>query len=90
MSRLVSVFGATGAQGGSVVRALLKEPSKWKVVALTRDVNSEKAKQLKALGAELRPCDMLKPDDVESALKVFTSFLCVCVVLYEVLCYVLS
>ena len=67
--RSVSVFGATGAQGGSVARALLKD-NKWKVVALTRDVNSEKAKELKNMGAELRACDMMKPEDVEAAVKV--------------------
>jgi len=63
------VFGATGAQGGSVVRALLRQPSTWKVVALTRNVDSEKAKELKSLGAELRSCDMSKPEDVEAVLK---------------------
>lgn len=42
---LITVFGATGAQGGSVVRQLLKDP-KWKVRGITRDVNSEKSKQL--------------------------------------------
>ena len=71
MSKLVSVFGATGAQGGSVVRALLRQPSTWKVVALTRNVDSEKAKELKSLGAELRSCDMSKPEDVEAVLKVY-------------------
>ena len=52
-----------------MARALLKD-NKWKVVALTRDVNSDKAKELKSMGAELRACNMLKPEDVEAAVKV--------------------
>lgn len=42
---LITVFGATGAQGGSVVRQLLKD-NRWKVRGVTRDVNSEKSKEL--------------------------------------------
>jgi uncharacterized protein YbjT (DUF2867 family) len=42
---VVAVIGATGAQGGSVVRALSKNP-KYKVRALTRTVDSEAAKKL--------------------------------------------
>jgi uncharacterized protein YbjT (DUF2867 family) len=70
MSKLVAVFGATGRQGGAVVRDLLREPSKWKVVALTRDATGEKAMQLQTLGAEVRTCDVNKLAEVESALKV--------------------
>jgi uncharacterized protein YbjT (DUF2867 family) len=41
----IAVFGATGAQGGSVVRQLLKNPE-WKVRGITRNVNSPGAKKL--------------------------------------------
>jgi len=50
--RLITVFGATGMQGGSVVKALLKDP-KYKVRAITRDPESEAAKQLTEQGAEV-------------------------------------
>ena len=41
----IAVFGATGAQGGSVVRQLLKNPE-WKVRGITRNVHSPAAKKL--------------------------------------------
>jgi uncharacterized protein YbjT (DUF2867 family) len=72
MSQKVAVFGATGAQGGSVARELGQEPDKWKVVAITRDPTSEKAKALQKKGAELCKADMNKPKEVEACLKVYT------------------
>jgi uncharacterized protein YbjT (DUF2867 family) len=50
MSKILAVFGATGQQGGSVINYVLNDPElsqKYKIRAITRDVNSEKAKQLK-------------------------------------------
>ena len=51
--RLIAVTGATGNQGGSVAKLLLKYPEKYKVRAVTRDVNSKAAKQLAEMGAEV-------------------------------------
>lgn len=48
MSKIISVFGATGAQGGSVVEALAKNGG-YSIRAITRDPNSEKAKALTKL-----------------------------------------
>jgi len=50
MSKILAVFGATGQQGGSVINYVLNDPElsrTYKIRAITRDVNSEKAKQLK-------------------------------------------
>lgn len=58
----ILVTGATGGQGGSVTRALLKE-NKFRVRILTRNAESQRAKVLKRAGAEVVVGDM---DDVES------------------------
>jgi len=52
----IVVFGATGKQGGSVVKTLLNDPktaAKFHVKAVTRDVTKDSAKALTALGAEV-------------------------------------
>ena len=48
--RIIAVVGATGAQCGGLVRAIMSDPSgEFIARAITRDVNSEKAKALAAL-----------------------------------------
>jgi len=42
----VLVLGGTGAQGGSVVNELLKNPEKWNIRVLSRNPQSEKAIEL--------------------------------------------
>ena len=45
--KIIAVVGATGAQGGGLVRAILADPaSGFTARAITRDVNSDKAKAL--------------------------------------------
>ncbi len=67
--KVVAVMGATGAQGGGLVRAILSDKNKeFAVRALTRNVNSEKAKKLASLGAEVVAADV---DDAESIKKAF-------------------
>jgi uncharacterized protein YbjT (DUF2867 family) len=49
------IFGATGAQGGSVARAILTDPktaAKYHVKCVTRDTSKPSAKALIDLGAE--------------------------------------
>lgn len=68
--KIIAVVGATGAQGGGLVRAVVDEPASGFVVrALTRDVRSEKAKALTALGVEVVAADL---DDIESLQRAFT------------------
>ncbi len=57
--RTIVVTGATGLQGGAVTRHLLTEG--WHVRALTRNANSQKARALSALGAEVVQGDMADP-----------------------------
>ena len=67
--KIIAVVGATGAQGGGIARAILADKnSEFAVRAITRDVNSDKAKALAALGAEVVAADV---DDLESITQAF-------------------
>jgi uncharacterized protein YbjT (DUF2867 family) len=67
--KIIAVMGATGAQGGGVCRAILKDVGGgYKVRALTRNAGSDKARALKRLGAEVVEVDI---DDVESLKRAF-------------------
>ena len=71
MSKILAVFGATGQQGSSVVNHVLNDPElsqKYKIRAITRDVNSQKAKQLKERNVEVVEGDMQKRSSLEAAL----------------------
>ena len=67
MSRLITVFGATGAQGGSVVRAFLAE-GKFKVRGITRSVESKKAKELASQGVEMVQASLDEPESLRKAI----------------------
>ncbi len=60
--KIILVTGGTGAQGGSVAKALLAQ-NKFAVRILTRNANSQNAMTLKELGAEVITGDM---NDIES------------------------
>jgi uncharacterized protein YbjT (DUF2867 family) len=67
--KIIAVVGATGAQGGGLVRAILGDPDgEFAVRAITRNTSSDKAKELGALGAEVVAADL---DDEESLKKAF-------------------
>ena len=67
--KIIVVAGATGAQGGGLVRAIQNDPTGgFTARAITRDVNSDKAKQLATLGAEVVAADV---DDAASIEKAF-------------------
>ncbi len=52
--KVIAVVGATGAQGGGVVRAILADPTGgFTARAIVRDVHSDKARALAALGAKV-------------------------------------
>jgi uncharacterized protein YbjT (DUF2867 family) len=53
--KIIAVVGATGAQGGGLVRAILADPNGTYVArAITRKANSNAAKALAKLGANRR------------------------------------
>jgi uncharacterized protein YbjT (DUF2867 family) len=67
--KIIAVMGATGAQGGGLVRAILADGTKeFGVRAVTRDPGSEKAKELVELGAEVVAADI---EDIESLKRAF-------------------
>lgn len=68
--KIIAVFGATGAQGGGVARAILSDRnSGFAVRAITRDVHSDKAKELAGLGSELVTADIDDPASMQKALE---------------------
>lgn len=67
--KVIAVVGATGAQGGGLVRTIVNEPaSGFAVRALSRNTSSDKAKALVNLGADVVAADL---DDVESLKRAF-------------------
>src|SRR5687768_15222477 len=67
--KIIAVVGATGAQGGGLVRAILADKDgQFAARAVTRNVDSDKAKALKKSGAEVVRADL---DDEESLKKAF-------------------
>ncbi len=67
--KIIAVIGSTGAQGGGVVNSILKDPDGGFIVrAITRNANSDKAKELSKKGIEVVEADM---DNIESLKKAF-------------------
>jgi uncharacterized protein YbjT (DUF2867 family) len=67
--KIIAVVGATGAQGGGLVRAILNDKNgPFAARAITRNVNSDKAKALADAGAEVVAADL---DDVKTLKKAF-------------------
>ncbi|KAH7128957.1 NmrA-like family protein-like protein [Dactylonectria macrodidyma] len=65
--KLVTVVGATGIQGGSVVEVLLKDNT-YNVRGLTRNIQSDASKALAGKGAEMMTADA---NDYESLVTAF-------------------
>ena len=55
-SKILTVFGATGVQGGSVIKTILADPvisKEYKLRGVTRDTSKPSSKALEAQGVEL-------------------------------------
>jgi uncharacterized protein YbjT (DUF2867 family) len=63
--RTIAVVGATGRQGGQVVRHLLAEG--WRVRALSRTPAGKKGTELRGLGADVVYADLDNPASLDSA-----------------------
>jgi uncharacterized protein YbjT (DUF2867 family) len=67
--KIIAVVGATGAQGGGLVRAIMNDTDgEFTARALTRDVESPKAREIAGLGAEVVAADI---DDLDSLERAF-------------------
>ncbi|MCM2310804.1 MAG: NmrA/HSCARG family protein [Steroidobacteraceae bacterium] len=67
--KIITVFGATGAQGGGLVRSILEDrDGPFAVRAVTRDAGSNAARALAAAGAEVVVADLDAVDSVARAL----------------------
>jgi len=66
--KIILVTGGTGAQGGSVAKALLAD-NNYTVRVLTRNAASEKALALQAAGAEIITGDLDNVDSLKAAMK---------------------
>ncbi|UHQ19165.1 NmrA/HSCARG family protein [Lysobacter sp. KIS68-7] len=69
-TKTIAVVGATGAQGGGLARAILDDPKGgFRVRAITRHADSDKARALAAAGAEVVAADLDDEASLERALK---------------------
>lgn len=71
MSKLLVIIGATGKQGGSVIKSILADPTaskQFKLRGVTRDVSKDAAKALTEQGVEMVAADL---DDKASLVKAF-------------------
>src|SRR5262245_62201056 len=67
--KVIAVVGATGAQGGGLVRAILNDPNGgFAARVLTRDGKGTRAKNFARLGAEVVTADI---DHTERLKKAF-------------------
>jgi hypothetical protein len=63
MSKIITVFGATGAQGGSVIKHLLADATlsqQFKIRGITRDLSKPAAQELEKKGVEMRVVSIFK------------------------------
>lgn len=67
--KIIAIVGATGSQGGGLVHAILNDNTgEYKARVITRNKDSEQAKKLKELGAEVVEADV---DNKANLVKAF-------------------
>ena len=68
--KLVTVYGTTGAQGGSVVRALLRDKSSsFTIRGITRSPDSKAAKELAVEGVEIAKVNKFDKTELAAAFR---------------------
>ncbi|KAI2641112.1 NmrA-like family protein [Xylaria nigripes] len=69
--KIITVLGATGKQGGAIIKTFLSDPKlkdTWAVRGVTRDTTKDSAKQLASQGVEVVSADL---NDADSLTKAF-------------------
>ncbi|KZM20787.1 uncharacterized protein EKO05_0002647 [Ascochyta rabiei] len=72
MSRILTVFGATGNQGGSVIKHILADPvlfKTFKIRGITRDISKPAAQALANQGVDMKAADLSSKSSVTEALQ---------------------
>lgn len=70
--KILTIFGATGNQGGSIIDVVLARPellSKYALRGITRDPSSEKSKAMTAKGVEMVQAELDDPSSLKTAIK---------------------
>jgi uncharacterized protein YbjT (DUF2867 family) len=76
--KIIAVVGATGAQGGGLARAILADRTgQFQARALTRNVDSDKARALAAQGVEVVSADVDDPASLRRAFEGAHGAFCV-------------
>ena len=76
--KVIVVVGATGAQGSGLVNAILNDPDGgFAVRAVTRNVDSDKAKDYASRGAEVVQGDLDDPESIKRAFEGAYGAFCV-------------
>ena len=75
---LITIFGATGAQGGGLARNILaRNKADYRVRAVTRKPDGDAARELAQFGAEIAVADLDDPQSVQSAMRGAHGVYCV-------------
>ena len=76
--KTIAVVGATGAQGGALLRAILRdESSQFAGRGITRNPDSDRAQELASAGAEMVQADLDDPGSLERAFSGCHGAFCV-------------
>ena len=72
MTKLITIFGATGNQGGSVIDAILTDPDlshKYKLRGISRNASSASAQKLAERGVEMVSATLNNPNSLREAVR---------------------
>ncbi|GFF59917.1 nmrA-like family domain-containing protein 1 [Aspergillus udagawae] len=72
MSKLITVFGATGNQGGSIINAILADPQlskEFKIWGITRNTTKKSAQELAKQGIKVISANLGSINSLTTALK---------------------